>query len=534
MEDVAELVEQRDDLVVQQQRRPVTGRLREVGHDRRHRGAVRTVGEPASRDEVERRGMAELALARVQVHVDDGDVRPCGPVDDREAADVGVPHGHVDRAVLEPEDLAGDLEHPVEHLLQREVGRDGVQVDAVLGLAQRGVVVAPVPQLEVVVADIRGEAGGHDGDLLRRLLAQRRDEALVERVDGLGVVGHLLVHRVVRPRWPAEQLGDPLPQRDGLGEEGRVGVGGAVVEQARQLLAALAVGGVLQERDDVGVRHRDPVAPVVVTGERLAVLVGEAVEVGLVDEQDVVDLGDVLVEAHADLDEASHRGPDLLAGLRRQVVAGEAHVALGERQQAGELTGQGRRLGRRAELVDGRRHLRVEGEVDGPALEALVGLMGGGTDGGIGMHVGHEPGAAHRLGDHAPGPVEREQRRRDGAWLPGAVAAVTIAAASCSACSVAAVMVSGVAAAKSNGTPPTLPKPTRDASRFPIHSRFVAPRATNRAVNARSGGESSSRSEPSEQPLADGVDAEAGDAADDGAVDADELEVVADLQLDAS
>ena len=368
-----------------------------------------------------------------------------------------------------------------------------MDVDAVLGLAQVGVVVAPVPQLEVVVADIGGEASGHDGDLLRRLLGQRRDEVLVERVDGLGVVRHLLVHRVVRPRRPAEQLGDPLPQRDGLGEEGRVGVGGTVVEQPRQLLAALAVGGVLEERDDVGVRHRDPVAPVVVAGEAVAVLVGEAVEIGLVDEQDVADLGDVLVEAHPDLDEAGHRGPDLLAasGVRSWPARRTSRRVNAE--QAGELTAQRRRLRRRPELVDGRRHLWVEGQVDGPALEALVGRVGGGTDGGVGVDEGHEAGPAHRLGDHAPGAVEREQRRRDGAWVPRRGGGADDGRASCSACSVAAVTVSGVAAAKSNGTIrryPSTPDPAPGS-----HSQFVLLRPrTERDV-----GDEARRRAPSER-----------------------------------
>src|SRR6476620_8961832 len=41
------------------------------------------------------------------------------------------------------------------------------------------------------------------------------------------------------------------------------------------------------------------------------------------------------------------------------------------------------------------------------------------------------------------------------------------------------------------------------------------------------------RSKRLSDQLADGIDRQAGEAADDGAVDADELEVAADLQLDA-
>ena len=207
----------------------------------------------------------------------------------------------------------------------------------------------------------------------------------------------------------------------------------------------VAVAGVLEERHDVGVRHRDPVAPVVVAGEARAVLVGEPVEVGLVDEQDVADLGDVLVEAHADLDEPGHRRPDLLAGLRRQLVAGEADVAVGELEQAGQLAGQRRGLRPWPRARRSRPRRRVERQVDGPALEALGGRVAGGPDGGVGVDVGHEAGAAHRLGDHAGGGVERQQRRLDRPRRAGATAAATIASASAMARSASAATASGVA-----------------------------------------------------------------------------------------
>lgn len=349
-----------------------------------------------------------------------GDGLAAGAVDDREAADVGMPHRHTfQRLVLEAEHLAGDLEHPVEHLLQWEVGGHDVPVDAVVGLAQLGVVVAPVPLLHVVVAFVGAQPLGHHGDLVERLLGERRYEVVVERLDGLGVVGHLLVHRVVRPRRLAEQRGDAFAQGDGFGEQLSVRVHGPAVEQLGELAAPFAVAGVFEERDDVGVRHRDAVAAVVVTGESVAVLGRQAVEVILVHDEHVGDLGDVLVEAHADLDEASHHLAQLLARIGLELVAGTADVALGELEQAGELAGEAGGLVGGGQLADRGGDLRVEGQVDGPRLEPLVGRVPGGADLRVGVDVGHEAGAPHGLGDDRPGVVEREQGGRDGAGRTG-------------------------------------------------------------------------------------------------------------------
>ena len=240
--------------------------------------------------------------------MDDGDAPAARRVDDGVAANVGVPDRLVrQRLVLDAEHLGSDREQAVEDPLQWEVGGHLVVVDAELGAAQLGVVVAQVPRLEVVVALVGGEPACHHGDLVRRLLRQRRHELLVEPVDRLGVVGHLLVHRVMGPRRPPEQLGDPLAPRHGLGQQLAVRVGGTVVEEAGELLSTRPAARLVEERHDVGVRHRDAVATVVVASEAGAVLVGEPGEVLVIDDHRVGDVGDVLVEAHADLDQAGHR-----------------------------------------------------------------------------------------------------------------------------------------------------------------------------------------------------------------------------------
>ncbi len=175
----------------------------------------------------------------------------------------------------------------------------------------------------------------------------------------------------------------------------------------------LAAAGVLEERHDVGIRHRDAVAPVVGTGEAVAVGVGQAVEVGVRHDEPVGHLGDVLVEADTDLDEPRHRRPHLGPRVGRQVMAGQADVALREVEQSSQLAGESRGLRRRRQLGDRRGHGRIEGQVDAPLLEALGHRMAGGADLGVGAHEGEEAGRAERLGDDAAGGVQRQQRRGD-------------------------------------------------------------------------------------------------------------------------
>ena len=102
-------------------------------------------------------------------------------------------------------------------------------------------------------------------------------------------------------------------------------------------MAAVAVRRLLDERHDVRVRHRERYPAVVVAREALAVRGGQSVEVVLGDEQGVVDLGDVAVELDADLDEPGHRGPQLVARLGGQVVAGAPDVAPREVHEPAQL-----------------------------------------------------------------------------------------------------------------------------------------------------------------------------------------------------
>ena len=125
VDQVAELVEQRDDVAVLHQP------ARHVADQRAH-GKLPTLDATG---EVELRGVLVLALARMQVEVDPAEpLRSVVTVDvDVEDRDVVVPAWRVDDlGVGEAEQPAGDVEQPGAHLGEVEVRPQllGVDVDS--------------------------------------------------------------------------------------------------------------------------------------------------------------------------------------------------------------------------------------------------------------------------------------------------------------------------------------------------------------------------------------------------------------------
>ena len=117
---VAELVEQRQHVVVRQQRRLIRRRRQEVAHQVRHRQR-RAARQALAADALVHPGAAALVRARVGVEVEAADRLAAGT--DVEKSRVGVPH----RCALpladgDAEQPFGDLEQPAEHARQREVG----------------------------------------------------------------------------------------------------------------------------------------------------------------------------------------------------------------------------------------------------------------------------------------------------------------------------------------------------------------------------------------------------------------------------
>ena len=113
--------------------------------------------------------MAELPVAREQVHVRVGEQLTARAVADLDQADVRMPRVRVGHApVVEAEHVAGQVEHPVDHGLEREVLGDRERVDAVLGRADLRVVVAHVPGPERVVAGLGAQGRAHPLELVLR------------------------------------------------------------------------------------------------------------------------------------------------------------------------------------------------------------------------------------------------------------------------------------------------------------------------------------------------------------------------------
>ena len=137
--EVAELVEQRHHLVV----------LHQAAAEVADQHALGQLLPGDAGDHVELRGVLELALAGVQVEVDAPD--PYAVEADVVARDVVVPRaglGVRDRGPLEAEEPAGDVEEPLAHLLEGEVGAHDLAVDVVLLAAHELGVVARVVGLD--------------------------------------------------------------------------------------------------------------------------------------------------------------------------------------------------------------------------------------------------------------------------------------------------------------------------------------------------------------------------------------------------
>ena len=263
VEDVAEFVEERDDFVVAQQRRGVAGRFGEVGDD----GGD---GEYVARfllmagHQVKSGGVAEFPLAREEIHVEGGELcigcRIVKVVGDH----IGMPGLRVvDPTVFEAEDVLGDLEHPVEHLLEREVCGHLRRVDTESLPLDVGVQEAMVPRLDLPVAIEGGRQVGH---LDQGLLSETGDDPGVHVIDRFGAVGHLYLHGVVRPGGESEDLGDPVSDPHSFFEDRLVLVDRLVVKDELELLPQIPACGHVHEWVVVRIIDADPVRVVVGAG----------------------------------------------------------------------------------------------------------------------------------------------------------------------------------------------------------------------------------------------------------------------------
>tara|TARA_B100000524_G_scaffold330897_1_gene217057 strand:- start:9 stop:287 length:279 start_codon:yes stop_codon:yes gene_type:complete len=85
---VAELVEEGLDVIVREEGRLLSARLREVAHGRRHRRHPRAVSAAVAALQTETRRVAVLALARVEVEVEVANEGALGGIGDLEGGHV--------------------------------------------------------------------------------------------------------------------------------------------------------------------------------------------------------------------------------------------------------------------------------------------------------------------------------------------------------------------------------------------------------------------------------------------------------------
>ena len=268
----------------------------------------------------------------------------------------------------------------------------------------------PVPRLHPLSGMVPLVELGEHGELGVRLGGEPGHDGVVELLHRLGPLRHLDLHGVVRPGRVPEQPGDLQADGHGLLEQGPVGVGGPVPELVLQVAAGVAIGGLLHERDVVGIVHRHPVPAVLGGLQPVEVTVGEAVEPGTLQLQPVLPLGEIAIEGDLQLYQPVLQPLQLGAGVVVELVPGAPEVTqpVVEQPAAGAFERGGpcgvgvgdQRLVDRA----------AEGQVGGPLVEAFLGLAGGDAHLRVRVHLRHEGPGAAGVPDHGDRPLEGGKR----------------------------------------------------------------------------------------------------------------------------
>ena len=131
LQDVAELMDQPLDVVVAHERRAGAGRRREVQGEQDHRGTSRPARGVVGHAQRLHPAARPLAVATEEVEIDVRQVLAGRGVVDAVRADVRVPDGRVrQRGDDEPEHLAQQVDHPLDHAVDREVLGEPLEIDA--------------------------------------------------------------------------------------------------------------------------------------------------------------------------------------------------------------------------------------------------------------------------------------------------------------------------------------------------------------------------------------------------------------------
>ncbi len=416
MQAVAELVEQRDDVVVAEQGRAAVDGRGEVAHQVRHRRlqAVAVGAQPALA-RVVHPGARALAGARVEVEEELAHRRAVAL--DAVEAHALVPGRRGRGDDLHLEQRLDDAEQALEHLGQREVRAHLLVGERVPGLLQALAGERHVPGLQLQEAQLlRGElaqlgqvgGGARPGAVAQ--VAQEGDHLL-------GRAGHLGHQRQLREVAVAQQLGLFLAQLQQLAHDrrvvalGRPELAGARDVRRVELLAQRAVAAHLHHGQVAGEVQRELAQAGAAVGLRARARGGDRVrgharEVGLGHVQRVAVGGveHVLGELARQLGQAFLDGGVARLLGAAQVGAAQLEVAQPVGQRLAAHRAQPGRIG-------------VGGE--GPVLgvQALVGALAGEELGDarqvLGVHgaqlgrVGHAgevlhraPGARQALGGH--------------------------------------------------------------------------------------------------------------------------------------
>ncbi len=335
MQEVAELVEQRHDVVV----------LHEAAREVADQDPFGDLDAPDPGDEVELGGVVVLARPRVQVEVDPTQpravARPSGTAHhvahhvvrrDVLVPDRGV--GHLD--VLQAEQPAGDLEQTGPDLVEGEVAPHllGVDVKAlpsqdlgVVGLVHVGdrgrvrpVLTDPLQQ-EVVVAP--GRPGGQLGD------------AVDEGRDRWPRADHLDLGVVRRPVGVAECRGELTADLEKLVQDRVVGRPGPVLECRKQFRSQLPVVGEGPHRHEVGVLRGQDDQAVLTRGVRPEEVLRQPDQPGRVDPDRAHVVADAAAERLGEGGLALRQLSHPRAGLLVAVDGGPPEVAKDPLEQSG-------------------------------------------------------------------------------------------------------------------------------------------------------------------------------------------------------
>ena len=335
VQSVAELVEERLDVLVHHERGLVGRRRREVADHRDHRLLHGAVVPDLAREEAEAGEVLVLVVARVRVEVEGAEHLVAGLVPNLVALDVGVPEhaglgggGLRDVANLDAVERLGDVEEALDDALHREVFLHLLGVDGVLVLHQPVLEVELVPDvhLGVGVAGQLALGGLVFVEVDQGLLADERAQLLVELQHRLRLFDHSNLGLVRRLAGIAEQLGLLGAQHEHALQQLDVPPAALALVLDVHLLAG---GFVLAEVLDGGVRGGVDAGEVHVAAVRQPVdhVRGHARQLGGGQGHARLVVADVLLEFQGELGFLQLKLLELVTLLGRQLHAAAAKVA---------------------------------------------------------------------------------------------------------------------------------------------------------------------------------------------------------------